>query len=705
MKDEYISKHAKSSSDGGDKRTARAKRSRGPARTMENKSAAAYSVRDSSRTGRTSQASPAAGRKKSAKKKGPSAAVIIVLLLIILLAAAVLAGVWYYMLRPGAGGVDPVVNVTPTPAETQAPVTETPELPPAAEVTEAPVPEETPAPPEKLVYEADYSADADALLSELSEKHDANGHTLTVGETGIDVTAADGSSWTVPCDGYIDAIIILGDGRGAASAWTENDHILFVLSQDSGSVEKQLTLGDSVVAFGDGNASYSYFCSDGTELYGVNAENGQKEWILNWTEADVAGSRVCAIKAMEDGSFACLLNVWDDETFSYAVSAVNVNALPESAVPEKKKLVLLTANPVESVQDAIVSFNLGNEETDIVMKAVEFSPDGDPLAEIRTYADTYLEGKLPDVYDLTGLPFEEMALSDMLEDLTPYLSSDAELSEDSVLSAVMDAAKFGGKLYSTCSGFSVSTVVGPGRLFSSNGWTPYECSSIASTMGQGTYLFGPFDTQQSVLYDMLAVNFTHFVDWQEKTCNFNMGDFNSLLELVKKVPVSGREADELADIKNNVQLLRRSAVYSPADLAGLSEGFTSPKFIGMPSFDSKGNGLTLNRDYAVSASCTDKEAAWQFVRMCFTEEYQAGSWDIPSNVNAFENYITTSGAEAADTELFRTMIEEAVPADVSPAVFSVIWDACKGYLTGGDSVYAAAEAVQNAMNAYLSAID
>ena len=690
MKDEYISKHAKAAPGKENRQPAPAARTAAPVRPTQ------PDARASAAAGRP------APRRAPAKKKGPSAAVIVILLVIILLAAAVLGGVWYFMLRPGAGGLDAALTQTPAPAATEEPLAAAPE--PTPEATPAPTPEATPAPPEKLVYEADYSADAEALLAELSEKRDTNGHILTAGESGIDVAAADGSSWTVPCDGTIDSVFILGNGHAAASAWTGNDHVLLLLSQDSGAVEKQLALPSSAVAFGDGDEKYSYYYSDGTELYGADVETGTSEPILNWTEADVAGSRVSAVKAEEDGSFACLLSVWDDATFSYAVSAVNVNAMPESAAPEKEKLVLLTANPIEAVQDAIVSFNLDNSETAIVMKTIEFAEGGDPLAEVRAFADEKNEGKLPDIIDLTGLPFEAMALCDMLEDLSPYLANDGELSESSILPAVLEAAKFNGKLYSTCSGFSVATLVGPGRLFSRDGWTPYECSSIASTMGQGTYLFGPYDTQQAVLYDMLGVNFTHFVDWENRSCTFNNGDFNSLLELVKRVPSETRDADELSDIKNNIQLLRRSAVYSPADFAGLREGFSAPKFIGMPSFESRGNGISLNRDYAVSASCANKEAAWQFVRMCFTEAYQAESWSIPSNANAYENYLASSGAEAADTDLFRSMVENAVPADVSPAVFGVIWDACKGYLTGGDSVYAAAEAVQNAMSGYLADI-
>ena len=202
MKDEYISKHAKAAPGKENRQPAPAARTAAPARPTQ------PDVRASAAAGRP------APRRAPAKKKGPSAAVIVILLVIILLAAAVLGGVWYFMLRPGAGGLDAALTQTPAPAATEEPLAAAPE--PTPEATPAPTPEATPAPPEKLVYEADYSADAEALLAELSEKRDTNGHVLTAGESGIDVAAADGSSWTVPCDGYIDSVFILGNGHAAA---------------------------------------------------------------------------------------------------------------------------------------------------------------------------------------------------------------------------------------------------------------------------------------------------------------------------------------------------------------------------------------------------------------------------------------------------------------------------------------------------------
>ena len=126
---------------------------------------------------------------------------------------------------------------------------------------------------------------------------------------------------------------------------------------------------------------------------------------------------------------------------------VKITGSPKSPEAGKTELILLSVNPLESLQDAIVSFNRENGNTRILLKAFE-PDDSEPemIRSIRKFADDELGGRFPDLLDLTGLPYEAMAAVGLLEDLTPYLNQDAELSGNILPQVLEDRVLFRGML-------------------------------------------------------------------------------------------------------------------------------------------------------------------------------------------------------------------------------------------------------------------
>ena len=62
------------------------------------------------------------------------------------------------------------------------------------------------------------------------------------------------------------------------------------------------------------------------------------------------------------------------------------------------------------------------------------------------------------------------------------------------------------------------------------------------------------------------------------------------------------------------------------------------RFVGYPSTDGNNNVFSLTSGLCISATCADPDAAWQFVRRLFTEEYQQSrnSYGFSVNANVFE---------------------------------------------------------------------
>ena len=63
-------------------------------------------------------------------------------------------------------------------------------------------------------------------------------------------------------------------------------------------------------------------------------------------------------------------------------------------------------------------------------------------------------------------------------------------------------------------------------------------------------------------------------------------------------------------------------------------------YIGYPTWSGVGSMLQLGSDsgiYAMSSSCKDKEAAWQFLRGFLLEDYQQNVWGLPVNRSVFND--------------------------------------------------------------------
>ncbi|MCQ2558943.1 MAG: extracellular solute-binding protein, partial [Oscillospiraceae bacterium] len=60
-------------------------------------------------------------------------------------------------------------------------------------------------------------------------------------------------------------------------------------------------------------------------------------------------------------------------------------------------------------------------------------------------------------------------------------------------------------------------------------------------------------------------------------------------------------------------------------------------YIGFPNESGNGSMISGDAGYAMSSACKNKEAAWEFLRIFFTEDYQKEYvYNFPSNIKAYE---------------------------------------------------------------------
>ena len=631
--------------------------------------------------------------KRNKRKK--SGRVIAVLLFLIIAAAIVLAAVWFGVLKDVImpKSQTPEVVLTPEPIPEPEPVV-TPE--PVPEAT----PEPTPEPVKTLSFSSVYTPIGAGMISsgayegvtfrEITRLTDANGKDLSVSEDGTSVSG-------IAIDGYVTALLKLGDGRIGAVSWVDNTQKLSVLNASSDAVEETVDLPSSALCFADGFGKYSYYYSDVIGFYGISLADKAEDLLFYWTGVDVSGTRVAAVHTDDGKVFHCLVNSWRDDLLTYESSLVTITGSEEA--PERNELVLLSASPLDTLQDEIVAYNRSQQETRIILRTLDAEKAANPVAALRTLAQ---EGKLPDLIDLTGMPYEELAASGLLEDLTSYLENDNELTLNALVPQVFSALQFDNKLYGTASGFTLTTVFGPNRLLKGmDGWTFQEYNNITSTMGDGTYAFGSADTQGSLLYDVLGMNLDHFVNWKDYSCQFDTKDFSRILEFIKRLPAEPRGTNDAEQIQSKVQLLLRAMVYKPQDAVDAAGMITDPVLIGLPVLEGGGNVLTLHKDFAMTVDCADKNAAWEFMRNKLTRSGQANSWIFPSNEEAFEAVLASAGEQA---ELVRAILNHSAANADDMAIYNLVLETCSDYFAGSGNSEEAAQKVQSAVSAYLGSL-
>ncbi|MDO5444856.1 MAG: hypothetical protein Q4F31_04460 [Eubacteriales bacterium] len=573
-------------------------------------------------------------------------------------------------------------------------------------------------------------------ISGMYFKIDESGNYILLSDVGLAVFSPDGQLLSnANGGGYPSNVVKLTDGKIGLVQWNAEGQTLNILSADYSTFDDSVSLPDSAMLFADGGGEYLFFYSSGVDFMGVRADSGEAEKIFNWSSVDISGSRVSSVGTEDGVSFYCITNKYNENDNTYSSEFASVAAIPEAQAIQKKQLVLASVNPVEDLQDSVAEYNRNQADTRITLMTFDLADtDSGNIEALKAFADSELEGKIPDLIDLTGMPYAELAASGLLEEIGQYLDSDSELSRDSLLPGIRSALEINGKIYGTCSGFNISTVLGPQNVLgNATSWSYDEYNNITRTMGEGVSAFGPYDIQYSLLYDSLGINLSRFVNWDERTCDFDNTDFVKLLEFVKKFPVDIGDDSDTTALETGKQFLKRQTLFTYDDviLAG-NEFKKNTTFIGLPTFTGSGNSLNLYKDFAMTKDCSDKQAAWQFLRKFFTENYQSSLWYFPSNANAFSAGLEAAkqiktdpsgekiprasvfadGADPvyyyqlsdAQANALRNLADTSSVNTGNEAIFNIIYEKAAGYLTGNDTAAGAANYVQEAVSAHLAAL-
>ncbi len=396
------------------------------------------------------------------------------------------------------------------------------------------------------------------------------------------------------------------------------------------------------------DAQYDFLYDYSGNLYGYKSKEQVGEKLVDWLECDVDMNSIQQTILLDDGTVAGLCYDYEGGEHQLVV----LTRVDPASLPQKTTLRLACMWLDWNLREKIVEFNRESQTHRIIVDDYsQYATQDDYQAGLTKLNTEIISGKVPDIFCTTDLPIRQYAAQGLLEDLLPYLQNDPQLGENAIMPEALQAVMIGGKLYQTFAEYSISTTVALEKVVGGyDTWTIDEIHDAMENLQEGASIFDVGYTRESMLSECISRSMTQFIDWDTGTCSFDSEQFKNYLAFAAEFPEEfdweNFDWEEYVDgptaLRSGKQLMLPTYISSVNDYLWTLASIQEPVcFVGYPSTDMNGSTFSFSNGLSVSSTCEDKEAAWSFVRMFFTEEYQRErDWGgLSSNRAVFEEKI------------------------------------------------------------------
>ena len=489
----------------------------------------------------------------------------------------------------------------------------------------------------------------DSYLDFFRSACDGEGRIWTTHEESLLCISAEGEILaSVDLGGWTNGVAALPEGRIGVIVWGMKGAELALIDAEKQEIDRRLTLDNEPQRVFAGNGDFDFCYLSGMRLYGYRLAEESSTEILNWVDCDVVPDQIRMLRFLEDGRIAALaMN-------EGALDLVLLKQVPRESVAQKQVLTLGTLDP-DMVSDAVSRFNRRSDGVKI--EIVDYSryrqgnSDEEVMEGLTKLTTEIIAGNAPDLLALQGLPYAQLAAKGLLEDLYPWIDADPELSRGDFFPSVLKASELGGKLYQVCPSFSLYSLIGASSVVGEeSGWTFDDLEQALSAMPEGCVPLNPAMSRDNVLMMLLFTDLNSYVNWESASCDFENEDFYKLLGFCAQYSetpnFAGDGLSQQARVAAGKQLLMDVEIYDLDEVCYHDQYFGgSCTYVGYPTRSGSGNVLYLTEGYAMSASCSNKEAAWDFLRSFLGQDYQRGQYGLPLRLDVFEEKVEAAGIE------------------------------------------------------------
>lgn len=426
-------------------------------------------------------------------------------------------------------------------------------------------------------------------------------------------------------------------------------------------------LPDSAYNFFPGDDVYDIYYDYNGNIYGYKFDTDTKDKVIDWIECDINSNNLNSYSILPDGRVIAFENTYDDQTQTNTMQLIVMTRVDAASVVNKTVLTFACMYLDWNMRDAIVKFNRASNTHRIVVRDYsEYNTDDDYTAGIQKLNTEMLSGKLPDMIDINtySMPIEQYAAKGFLTDLYELIDADADLSREDFVQPVLKALESAdGKLYQLPQTFAVDTAIALDKVVGEyDTWNLAAVKDAMTKLQDGATVFDVYRTKSDILSTCISRNIDAFVDWENGAAHFDSDEFKALLEFANSFPDTydwenaDEEDQDSAQNRMNAgkQLMSSFYVSSLEDILYQLTGYNGKvKFVGYPSEDGTSNhAFQIDGAIAISSTCADKTAAWNFMKQFLNEEYQSSYniWRFPINQAAFDAKLKEMMTEEYQTD-------------------------------------------------------
>ena len=493
---------------------------------------------------------------------------------------------------------------------------------------------------------------------------DPDGNLIVVMEMTLQAIAPDGSiAWSMQLDNYVNSMVTLADGSVAVMLFGDKGPELRPIDFEKKELGESFPIPDSAWTLFPGDENYDFYYTSGMFLYGFKLGEEEPVPVLNWLSCDINGDSVAsqALKISSDGSITGITT--DYSGGSIDTQLFTLTRVPADSLPKKQILTVaqLEYNPDYQLTNRMVRFNRSHDNVRLeYLDYSQYNTESDFTAGITKFNTEVMAGNLPDIIPTNQIAYRQIASKGLLEDLYPYLDKDPELKREDFFPNLLSALEVNGGLYQVVSGFSVETLCGAASIVGDTpGWTYDDFNAALEKMPEGCTPLEPYVTRDQVMSSLLYADMDSFVDWTTGKVNFESDNFKQLLQFVKQFPAEYNwdehdNSESTQDLlRQGRQMLTQTYLYGLDSILWNGANFGGQAtYIGWPTSSGVGSIMRFENGFAMSRSCADKDAAWEFFRSMLTESGQTNQYNIPSNRNVFnkqlEDFMTPRYRKDAD---------------------------------------------------------
>ena len=383
-----------------------------------------------------------------------------------------------------------------------------------------------------------------------------------------------------------------------------------------------------------------------SEVFALDTATGETTKVVSLLSLGVNPSELGALAVREDGTLSFLINEWDRD--AETVKARIVTAVPKqtsasASAEEQPEQMLLTMGFLEMsdrLEEALIEYNSAQDAVRI--EAVDYGN----LSEEQLFIDC------PDIFVMDEALYRRLSGERKLADISELLRSDPEYGEGSIFSSVRRALQEeDGSLRRIAGVFRIETMACDSDTVEGRTELSMDAlRTILHEMPEGSRLYEPYYTADRLLDALTQVNRRELVAGGQH----NAALYEKLKAFAALQPQNYDYTTYAADpssmekrIYDGKLLMLQAHIGSLEELKWYDAFFPSEAcFAGWPTENGSRSVFCFDEMLGIGQYCTqtEQEAAWQFVRTVFGDDYSGNSYGFPVRVSALKKIMEDDAA-------------------------------------------------------------